>query len=69
MSGLLWPAWVDITLGGLGIVFALWSISRRQDGKPMYPGARKADVGLLVFGVLMIVIGAARRRHRYRPGQ
>lgn len=60
MIGPLWPAWVDITLGGLGVGFALWSIERRRAGKPMHPDARKADIGLLAFGVLLVVIGVMR---------
>ena len=57
---MLWPAWIDIAAGGLGIGFALMSIGRRRAGKPMHPDAAKADVGLLVFGVLMVVVGAIR---------
>jgi hypothetical protein len=60
MEALLWPPFIEITAGGLGIVFALWSIRRRQLGKPMHPDAAKADVGLLVFSLLMIVVGAIR---------
>jgi hypothetical protein len=60
MIGLLWPAWVDITLGGLGVIAALWSIGRRRDGKPLHPDAGKADTGLLVFGVLLVLVGALR---------
>lgn len=60
MEALIWPAWVDISLGGLGIIAALWSIGRRKAGKPMHPDAAKADVGLLVFGLAMVVVGALR---------
>ena len=60
VTALMWPAWIEITLGGLGIILALWSIGRRRAGRPMYPDARKADVGLLAFGVLLVVIGAIR---------
>ncbi len=31
-----------------------------MDGKPMHPDARKADLGLLAFGVLLVLIGAIR---------
>ena len=57
---MLWPAWIDIAAGGLGVGFALMSIGQRRDRKPMHPDAAKADVGLLVFGVLMVVFGAIR---------
>lgn len=56
----MWPAWIDITLGGLGVSLALWSLGRRRAGRPMHPDAAKADVWLLVFAILMIGTGAAR---------
>ena len=49
-------AWVS----ALGIGFALMSIGRRRAGKPMHPDAAKADVGLLVFGGLMVIVGVIR---------
>lgn len=60
MDALIWPAWIEITAGGLGIAFALWSIGRRQGGKPMHPDAGKADVWLLAFGVLLALVGGVR---------
>lgn len=54
------PPWVEIAAGGLGVAFALWSIGRRMDGKPMHPDAKKADVGLLVFGCLLVLVGVIR---------
>lgn len=60
VSGLMWSPFVEITAGGCGIIFALWSIGRRRAGKPMDPGAKKADVGLLIFGVLLLLVGAVR---------
>lgn len=56
----MWSPFVEITAGACGVIFALWSIGRRRDGKSMHPGARKADVGLLVFGVLLVLVGAVR---------
>lgn len=60
MEALIWPAWVDISLGGLGIAGALWSIGRRRAGKPMHPDAAKADKGLLLFSLAMVIVGAIR---------
>jgi len=60
MEQLLWPPFIEITAGGLGAIFALWSIGRRRAGKPMHPDAAKADVGLLVFSALMVIVGAVR---------
>lgn len=56
----MWPPFIEITAGGLGVIFALWSIERRMAGKPMHPDARKADVWLLVFSLLMVAVGAVR---------
>ncbi len=56
----MWSPFVEITAGGCGVIFALWSIGRRRDGKPMHPDARKADGGLLVFGLLLVLVGAVR---------
>lgn len=60
MEQLFWPPWIEVAAGGVGIAFALWSIGRRRDGKPMHPDARKADVGLLVFGCLLVAVGLIR---------
>ncbi len=57
---MMWSPFVEITAGGCGIIFALWSIGRRRAGKPMHPDAKKADVGLLVLGVLLVVVGVVR---------
>lgn len=51
---------IEIVAGALGVIFALWSIGRRRAGKPMHPDAAKADIGLLIFGAALILIGAAR---------
>ena len=60
MDNLVWPPWIEVAAGGCGIAFALWSIGRRMDGKRMHPDARKADFGLLVFGCLLLAVGAVR---------
>ena len=60
VSAWVWPAWVEIVAGGLGIAFALWSIDRRRQGKSMHPDAAKADVGLLALSALLVLIGAVR---------
>ena len=52
----LWPWWLDVTLGGLGLA---WAIS--IFGKSV---ASRSDLinrwGLLVFSVLLIAVGAGR---------
>ncbi|MES2834266.1 MAG: hypothetical protein V4707_06120 [Pseudomonadota bacterium] len=60
VEGFFWPPWIEVAAGGCGIAFALWSINRRMDGKPMHADARKADKGLLIFGCLLVVIGLVR---------
>lgn len=60
MGAMLWSPWIEIVAGGCGVIFALWSVGRRLDGKPMHPDAKRADVGLLVFGVLLVLVGAVR---------
>lgn len=57
---MMWSPFLEITAGGCGIIFALWSIGRRRAGKPMHPDGKKADVGLLVFGALLVLVGAVR---------
>lgn len=57
---LLWSPWIEVATGGCGIAFALWSINRRMEGKPMHPEARKADTGLLIFGCLLVAVGLLR---------
>lgn len=60
MNLFIWPAWIEIAAGGSGVAFALWSIGRRQSGKPMHHDAGKADVGLLIFGGLLVLFGVVR---------
>lgn len=60
MASSLWPPWIEIAAGGCGVAFALWSIGRRRGGRPMHPDAKKADVGLLWFGVALVAIGVVR---------
>lgn len=56
----MWSPDIDIALGGLGVGFALMSIARRRQGKPLHPDAAKADVGLLIFGLLLAAMGGIR---------
>lgn len=60
MDLLVWPPWIEISLGGVGVGLALWSIGRRRAGEPMHPHAAKADIGLLLFGALLALVGAVR---------
>lgn len=60
MTQLLWPPFVEIAAGGIGVAFALWSIGNRMDGRLMHADVSKADIGLLVFGVLLVLVGVAR---------
>ena len=52
----LWPWWLDVTLGGLGLA---WAIS--IFGKP---ALSRSDLvnrwGLLAFSVLLVIVGAGR---------
>lgn len=60
VTGLFWSPFVEIVSGGCGVAFALWSIGRRREGKPMHMDAAKADIGLLVFGALLVLTGSVR---------
>ena len=60
MEKLLWPAWVDISLGLGGIVFALWSMDRRRKGKSMSKGSAAPDTGLFWFGMALLAFGVIR---------
>ena len=52
----LWPWWLNVTLGGLGLA---WAIS--IFGKP---ALSRSDLvnrwGLLIFSVLLVIVGAGR---------
>lgn len=56
----VFPPDVWAIAGGLGLIFALWSIGRRRAGKPMHPDAAKADGWLAFFSVLVMLVGIAR---------
>lgn len=60
MQSLIFAPELQAILGALGISFALWSIQRRREGRPMHPDAAKSDKWLLVFSVLMLLIGLYR---------
>lgn len=57
---MIWSPDIDIIAGGMGMSFALWSIRRRQLGKPVHPDVAKADGWLLVFAAALVCIGVAR---------
>ena len=40
--------------------FALWSIRRRQIGKPVHPDTAKADKWLLALAAALVFLGMAR---------
>jgi hypothetical protein len=60
MEQLLFPPELQAILGIGGMSFALWSIQRRREGKPMHPDAAKSDRWLLVFSVIMVAVGVWR---------
>lgn len=47
-------------LGALIASGALWSIERRQDGRPIHAIAVHADVPLLTSGATMVLLGAMK---------
>lgn len=56
MTNLLWPAWIEVAAGGLGVIWALSTFNRLQP-------SRQHDVSrwsLLVFSVLLVVVGLIR---------
>ena len=57
---MLWSPDIDIIAGGLGMSFALWSIRRRQLGKPVHPDVEKLDRWMLVFAAALVCLGVAR---------
>jgi len=60
MNDVLFSPELQVIAGGLGTIFALWSIQRRQQGLPMHPDAAKSDTWLLIFSALMAAIGLFR---------
>ena len=60
MERLLLGPEVQAIVGALGVSFALWSLQRRREGRPMHPDAAKSDAWLLLFSALMVAIGLYR---------
>lgn len=54
------PPWIEISLGGLGVAWALSAIGRARRQAWRGPQDRISAWGLLAFGALMVVIGGIR---------
>lgn len=59
MEGWIWPDWVEIAVGGLGVAWALSILARLRDRKAR-PGERLNAFGLLLFGLLLVFFGGLR---------
>ena len=54
------PPWIEIAGGGLGLAFALSAIARSRRLGWRGPQDRTSAWGLLIFGILLMAIGAVR---------
>lgn len=56
MDALIWPAWIEISAGGLGLAWAISTFTK--------PPRNRADHinrwGLLFFSILLVLVGAIR---------
>jgi hypothetical protein len=59
MDAWIWPDWVEIALGGLGVAWGLSIFARLKD-RPARPGERFNAWGILVFGTALAVLGGLR---------
>lgn len=49
---------IEIVAGGLGVAFGLGGLARLRRHPPRGPGDRASAVGLIIFGVLLVLMGA-----------
>jgi len=54
---MIWPAWVDIVLGGLGLIWCLDTWGKLRTREPWHPQLVPSTTGLTIFSVALIVIG------------
>lgn len=57
---MIWPAWVDIVLGGCGLIWCLDTWRKLQVRAPWHPHVVPSTRWLAVFSFLLLVMGAAR---------
>lgn len=59
MEGWIWPDWVEIAVGGLGVAWGLSILATLRE-RPVRPGERVNAWGILVFGLALVVFGGLR---------
>jgi len=59
MEGWIWPDWVEIAVGGLGMAWGLSILAALRD-RAARPGERTNALGILIFGGLLVLTGALR---------
>lgn len=60
MSGLIWPDWVEIAVGGLGLAWGLAILARLRDRPPRGPNDPAQAWGLIVLGAGLVIVGGLR---------
>lgn len=57
---MIWPAWVDILLGGCGLIWCLDTWGKLRTRAPWHPHLIPSTIGLAVFSAALLILGAAR---------
>jgi len=52
----IWPAWIEVAVGGLGVAWALSTFNKPQPSREL----NVSRWGLLIFGVLLVLVGLVR---------
>jgi len=53
---LIWPAWIEVAAGGLGVAWALSTFTRPQPSREL----NLSRWGLLIFGAFLVLVGLIR---------
>ncbi len=57
---MIWPAWVDILLGGCGLIWCLDTWRKLQTRAPWHPHLVPSTIGLTVFSAALLIAGLWR---------
>lgn len=57
---MIWPAWLDIVLGGCGLIWCLDTWRKLQTRAPWHRHLVPSTIGLAIFSGALLIIGAVR---------
>lgn len=57
---MIWPAWLDIVLGGCGLIWCLDTWRKLQTRAPWHAHLVPSTIGLAIFSGALLIIGAVR---------